>query len=315
MTAPLRDRCRHRWPELLRRFGIDSKFLVNRHGPCPICAGTDRFRFDNDKGEGTWICNQCGAGDGVKLLMLTKGWSFKEAADEIEKIVGTVKPQAAPRRPSDDWMKRLKNDLWSAGQSVDAADPVGKYLSSRGLSLSDYPRVLRFVEKCRYDERDGAKVKPAATFHPAMIARFDGPDGKPSTIHRTYLTHDGSKADLPKPRLLMPGDIAKGGAVRLAPAGPVMGIAEGIETALSAAKLWRVPCWAALNAGAMIQWEPPEGTESVLVFADNDSNFTGQEAGFMLAKRLKIARGLIVTVEFPPDVDTDWNDALRGDAA
>ena len=38
------------------------KLAKNKHSPCPICGGKDRFRFDDRDGRGTWICNQCGGG-------------------------------------------------------------------------------------------------------------------------------------------------------------------------------------------------------------------------------------------------------------
>ena len=48
-----------------RRWG---KGHQNRHQACPVCGGSDRFRFDDKEGRGTWFCNQCGAGDGLKLV-------------------------------------------------------------------------------------------------------------------------------------------------------------------------------------------------------------------------------------------------------
>lgn len=61
------------WPRILPALGI--QVLKNRHQPCPVCGGSDRFRFDDREGRGTWYCNQCGAGDGLKLV--EKGvWCF-----------------------------------------------------------------------------------------------------------------------------------------------------------------------------------------------------------------------------------------------
>ena len=43
-----------RWREILPHFGINAKFLVNRHGPCPLCRGVDRYRFDDLNGSGSY---------------------------------------------------------------------------------------------------------------------------------------------------------------------------------------------------------------------------------------------------------------------
>lgn len=312
MSGSLSERCRGRWRGLLPRFGVHRDFLdqgPKKHGPCPVCGGKDRFRFDDEGGRGTFFCNQCGAGDGFELLKRFKGWSFKEAAEEIDKIVGSVKPEAAPaRKRSEDWLKRIKNDLWQVGRFIGPSDPAGLYLAGRGIRLESYPPCLRFVEHCRYDD------KPA-THHPAMVARFVAPDGTPSTLHRTYLTMFGQKADVPEPRLLMPGGMAKGGAVRLAPTAPVLGIAEGIETALSATLLFQIPCWSALNAHGLMTWEPPDEVREVVIFPDNDASFTGLAAAYNLANRLTVGRKMKVTLHIPPDTGSDWNDALQADAA
>ncbi len=65
---PLKDRALGRWRGILPALGVPAKALSNRHGPCPMCGGKDRFRFDDKGGRGTWICSQCGAGDGIELV-------------------------------------------------------------------------------------------------------------------------------------------------------------------------------------------------------------------------------------------------------
>jgi putative DNA primase/helicase len=52
---------RHRWLDILTGLGVPAKFLRNKHGPCPMCGGKDRFRFDDKDGKGTFFCNGCGA--------------------------------------------------------------------------------------------------------------------------------------------------------------------------------------------------------------------------------------------------------------
>lgn len=56
--------------------GIKFKGNGKKHQPCPMCGGHDRFRCDDKKGTGTWICNQCGSGNGI---MLVQAYSKKDA--------------------------------------------------------------------------------------------------------------------------------------------------------------------------------------------------------------------------------------------
>jgi putative DNA primase/helicase len=113
----------------------------------------------------------------------------------------------------------------------------------------------------------------------------------------------------------MPGKIAQGGAIRLAPAAQALGIAEGIETALSAAILFDMPVWATTSEGLLKAWQPPQETKAVVIFGDNDANFVGQAAAYVLAKRLidearRDKRDLNVEVQIPGVIGQDWNDVL-----
>ncbi|MDX6806334.1 DUF7146 domain-containing protein [Terrihabitans rhizophilus] len=308
MTAPARDRCQGRWREILPRFGVDARYLTGKHGPCPICVGRDRFRFDDKEGRGTWICSQCGAGDGFALAMGVKKLDFREVAAEIETFVENM-PRTAPKvARSDVALREAMNRLWSGSKPLVHGDPVAAYLERRGIRLQEFPTVLRHAESCLFVEGG------SSTYHPAMLAKVTAPDGKPATIHRTYLTNDGQKAPVSDPRRIMPGKIEKGSAIRLAPAAPIMGIAEGIETALSAAIIWGIPCWAAVNSAMLMGWEPPECAAEIYVFGDNDEKFGGQSAAYALAHRLAAGqRALKARVELPIDPGLDWNDALQAE--
>lgn len=300
---PLAKRAEGRWKSILPALGVlSAKALSGKHGPCPMCGGKDRFRFDDKAGRGTWFCSKCGAGDGVKLVMEARGVEFREAAKLVENVVGSARV-IQPREERDDADKRrAAAALWDSGQRVTPDSIAGRYLAAR-CGLSAFPGCLRAVDELRYA---GEPVR----YLPALLARLDGPDGRPATVHRTYLSFSGGKADVPDPRRLMPGEVPKGSAVRLAPAGQVLGIAEGIETALSAAALFQMPVWAAVNATLMAQWSPPEGVERVVVFADNDASYAGQSAAYGLAARLS-AQGFRVDVEVPPGIGQDWNDVHR----
>jgi putative DNA primase/helicase len=63
----IRERARGHWPSILSRLAIHVPSGPMKHGPCPACVGTDRFRFDDKDGRGTWFCNQCSPQAGKAL--------------------------------------------------------------------------------------------------------------------------------------------------------------------------------------------------------------------------------------------------------
>lgn len=306
---PIWERARGRWPGILAAVGVPAKALRNRHGPCPMCGGKDRFRFDDKAGTGSWICSQCGAGNGVQFVQHFLRTDFRGAALEIEKHMDAAPVQATRQgqRADDGKTREAMASLWQRAKPISLDDAAGRYLQRR-LKLETFPGTLRQVPDERY-----ADAGQRATWHPAMIARVDPSDdaraaGERAALHRTYLTAAGHKADLPSPRKMM-GAMPTGAAVRLMPHGDVLGIAEGIETAFSASQLFGVPVWAALTADLLQAWEPPASVSTVMIFGDHDASFTGQAAAFGLGRRLK-AKGLTVAIEIPVRAGTDWNDFL-----
>ena len=55
------------------------------------------------------------------------------------------------------------------------------------------------------------------------------------------------------------------------------GCAEGLESALAATLLTRIPTWSAVNAGNMAQLRPPIWARHVTIFADHDEEATGMK--------------------------------------
>lgn len=298
----LKQDCTGKWIGIFESLGISVPLPPGNHGPCPTCrGGVDRFRLDKGSAvDGGWICNQCSpmAGDGVALVQRALGLSFPETLQRISEIVGTVEfaPQngnGSKRDPRKDL-----NELWQKSLKLTGSDPVSIYLQSRKISLQ--PADVRYCPNC-YESETKKEL-------PAMVALVRGFDGKPVTIHRTYL--DGrQKADIAAPKKLMPGICKLSGvAVRLMPHKELLGIAEGIETAMSAAQIfYGVPVWAAINSTLLETWEPPEGVRKVVIFADNDPNYTGQKSAYRLANKL-FSKDLIVNVEVP--AKKDFNDEL-----
>lgn len=298
----VRAAARGRWQDILADLGgIDRSRLVNRHGPCPCCGdGKDRFRFDDKGGDGTWFCNVCGAGDGFSLLAGMTGWDYSRALREVGDMLRVPRDGNTERtdelKSRRDWLRQMMREC-SADRS-----PLQRYLEGRGIST--LPPTLRYHPSLPYTV-DGKETGR----HPAMLAVVTGKDGSAQGIHRTYL------ADVATRKKLTPAVRSySGGAIQIMPAdGPVLAIAEGIETALSvhemtAARGKPVPAWAAGNTTLLEQWEPPEGVSRVLICADHDENYAGHAAAYRLAHRLATRKHPVDVEVRLPDAVGDWND-------
>lgn len=291
-----------RWPDVLTRMGLDAERLVNRHGPCPACGGTDRFRFDDKDGRGTWYCNACGAGDGLKLLQVVHGWSCGKAMHEVAELLGVAmdeKPrQDDDRRDRRAWLR----ELWR--ECSDDRQPLLDYLAGRGLTTA--PDTLRYHPALPYTV-EGEVVSR----HPAMLAQVLGKDGSVQGLHRTYLADVRTRK-----KLTTPVTSYTGAAIQLMAAGDTLAVAEGIETALAVHEIarrrdWSLPVWALGNTSLMKAWVPPEGVARVIVCADHDENYAGHAAAYALAHRLVTRHGLHCEVRMPPRPG-DWLDVWNG---
>lgn len=286
----LRDRARGRWGSILPMLGLAPSYLTGKHGPCPLCkAGKDRWRFVDRDGSGDWYCTHCGHGSGTDLLMKFLQVDFKEAAMRIEGVIGqaVVRPTKPVSKPDAGQCLAAMRRVWDAAVLIEVGSAVDTYLrTKRGIGLNKFPAALRFGQG-------------------AMLAKVVSMDDRAVNIQRTFLTGGAARIE----RRLMPGPVPGGSAVRLAPGGPTLGIAEGIETALSAHLLFGVPVWAVLSAGNMEKFCPPKGVKNLIVFADNDKNFVGQRAAYFCANRAASA-GVSVKIETPDKVGLDWNDVL-----
>lgn len=297
----IRDYVIGKWRGVLASFGLPDSALKDRHGPCPMCGGRDRFRFDNKEGRGTFYCNQCGSGDGWDFLMKFRGWDFAKAADEVRAICGRVQPEPIRQETTEEEKRKRLRELWTASSPIQRGDLADKYFRARGIDEAEYPKSLRFCPSCWYAHEK---------HYPALIAVVSDIDGKPVTLHRTWLAPDGSgKAPEDETRRIMPGKIPDGAAIRLGEADHSLGVAEGVETALSAMQIYEMPVWAVINTTMMEKWEPPVSVEELTIFADNDAKFGGQKAAYSLAHRLAV-KGLAVTVKVPELDGTDFNDIL-----
>ena len=186
--------------------------------------------------------------------------------------------------------------VWGGGRPA-AGTPAERYLAGRGLT-ADSPEL-------RYHPRTPHGPKPLTRFRPALIAAVRDESGLVA-VHRSFLDPRRPRlASLPDPRCGL-GRFGRG-AVRLGGVAPRLGLAEGIETALSASALFGMPCWATLGTERFrLVALPPQVTELVL-FLDNDAG--GRRAEGLARETF----GHVVRVEarYPRRPGDDWNDVLR----
>jgi len=309
-----------RWLDVLAVFAPALARALDRpgrHVPCPVHGGTDGFRLFRDVDQtGGGVCNTCGTfPDGFALLMWVNRWSFPEVLQAVAHTLGLEADRASrkswassprPRPPERDRESVIEalNRIWE--HSLDPTDrravPLRLYLSRRGLSgVKLDGDVVRFHPALQYWSRNHHDKLELVGRFPAMVALVIGSDGMPVTVHRTYLTPEGCKARVPEPRKLMgyPGDRLVGGAIRLFPSAPVLGVAEGIETALAVHLRTGMPVWSAVSAGLLARLEPPADTSLIVVWADRDRSGAGESAAKSLHERM-LRRGIPVAVHLPP---------------
>ncbi len=189
-------------------------------------------------------------------------------------------------------------DFWRAAR-VPIGTVTATYLHHRAITIA-IPATIR--------DHLGLRHGPTGQNFPAMVVAITGSDRKVIAIQRTFLRCDGrGKANVDQPKLSL-GPM-RDGAVRLGPAGPVLGIAEGIETGLSAMQLFDVPVWCSLSA---VRLDRTSGAREIHIFADNGT--AGHEAAERAAATYQ-GQSRRVVLKFPPEQFGDFNDLLRTEAA
>lgn len=276
------------WREILTGLGIDARALTNKHGPCPGCGGTDRFRFDDQEGRGTFVCGRGGdplAGDGFDLLGHVYGWDNGEAMRQVAAYLGLddrqpmseaerakLKRHAAARQAKEEAERKARQEdaarraraILEAAQGDPAAHP---YAVKKAVPLG--PLVKR-----------GAW--PQRGWDDALLVPIYGPDGKPWTLEA--ISPDGDK------------DYLAGGRKRggFHPLGKIRGadrvlIGEGLATVAAAHAVMGWPAVAAMDAGNLldvartVQALAPDA--ALILLADNDTKEDGSNPGLVAAHK------------------------------
>jgi putative DNA primase/helicase len=171
------------------------------------------------------------------------------------KLVG--KPDVKQHTTLSDWGR----ELWGSTQELSGI--AEDYLMARHCCLPPRYGDLRWHPALKH---------PSGYVGAALVALItDIHPNAPLSLHRTWITPTG-KAAIDTPRLLLGNHSIDGGVIRLWPDDEVvaiLGIAEGIETALSLA--WApMPVWAAIDAGHLAKFPLLDGIQTLVIAQDND---------------------------------------------
>ncbi|EHU5157714.1 toprim domain-containing protein [Salmonella enterica] len=299
-----------RWPEILEHFDLPPITGKNHYrGECPVCGARGKFRIDDRDGAGTWIC-VCGSGDGMKLVTLTQGKPFNEICTEIDHLIGNDYQQV--KIPVNSSATSLRKRVLSKFSKLEALRGTSgaAYLNSRGI-FNLPAEAIRFNAKQRHN---------GGVFQSLYSLATDD-KGELCYLHQTLL--DGTKkADIGSSAKRLKSlqednylDHARSVAIRMFPVASTLGIAEGIETALSAHQIYKVNTWATINSGFMKKFRVPAGVLHLIIFADRDENSaTGLAAAYECAHANLLAKNDLQRVSvYWPDHDDFNNMLMNGD--
>jgi putative DNA primase/helicase len=211
---------------------------------------------------------------------------------------GEISPSRVPIGNANHEPDAAALTIWRNGKPAAAGTTVAEYLERRGIPLTPPPSL-----------RCGSVMHLSRYEMPTMVAAVQRPDGQVVAVQTTILTPKGAQAAVSVPKVTT-GALGDG-AVRFAAAAEVMGIAEGVETALSAQTMAEIPVWASLGCQRLHRVELPELVREVHIFGDNDA--PGRTAA-QRAAEVHMALGRHVVLRFPPDGLKDFNDLLNADA-
>ena len=296
-----------RWSEIFEHFGLPAITGKNHFkGECPLCGRKGKYRCDNKDGTGSYIC-VCGSGDGWSLLTAKTGKSFKALATEVDEIIGnqfaTNPNYSNPVRTS---LAQQRERVSRKFSTLTALRGTGADSYLKGRGINSLP-----MESVKYCDKQPAEGKTLQ----AIWALATDDRGELCYLHRTLLNSD-KKAEVTAAKKMNKLqedsylEYAKSVAIRMFPVSSTLGIAEGIETALSCHQITKCNTWATMNTAFMKKFRVPAGVKNLIIFADADSNGAGHWAAFECAAANLHAKNDLESVSVRWPAQGDFNDVL-----
>ncbi|EJO2705746.1 toprim domain-containing protein [Salmonella enterica] len=302
-----KDAATGHWPKIFEYYGLPP-VTGKRHfkGKCPICGGVGKFRCDDKDGKGTWVC-VCGSGDGMSLVLQATGKPWVVICEEIDGLTGNVyeRERQNTGKPASKIATDRERVIRKFGRLSPLQGTSGEaYLQRRGI-LELPEEGVGFCDKQTCNGHE----------YQALYSLATDDKGALCYLHRTLLDGD-RKADVVAAKKLMALqessylEYAGSVAIRMFPPASTLGIAEGIETALSCRQIYRCNVWSVMNTAFMEKFIAPPGVNHLVIFADNDTHGAGLAAAFKCGKNNILSRNDVEKVSIRwPDLP-DFNDML-----
>lgn len=128
--------------------GISFSQPAHQHQACPMCGGSDRFRCDDKRGEGTWICSQCGAGNGFMLVQQYTGLDVYETNKLIAGAIGLDATSEVTDEQRAQWQsQQVEREAAEKAEKrqarIDAASRAQSTWGNAKPAADDHPYLLR----------------------------------------------------------------------------------------------------------------------------------------------------------------------------
>ena len=291
-----------KWDYIFHSLGIEVG--NGKHCPCPICGGKDRFRFDNQNGRGTYICNQCGSGDGLELIKNYYHHSTKEASIKVAECLNLpnqsnqIREKTVFRKRDSEQLNNNnipENPVCKKVEYLLSKTTLGQseYLTKKGLTfdlpLLDNGRIFAPMLNLhneyaggQFIESDGSKHLMKGSNKKGAFILVSSILSRPAEVRAKVLTHN---------------EII---------------ICEGLATGISIAEFRHRDAIiiAAVDAGNLIHVAKAirdvNQTAKIIIAGDND---IGQSPNKGLAKAMEAAQAVNGYYSIPDtDLKADWDD-------
>jgi phage/plasmid primase-like uncharacterized protein len=270
-----------------------------------------------DPARGIWRCHETGAGGGILDLVVHAGAAGdrRAAADWLRRAgwlnhaVDTLRSVPTAGAPAVDTAnaarrRQAARAIWQAAGAIDRTDGHAYLTQARAIPAD---LALRSRNLRAHPTVPIRPLAPDGRVGPALVARAQAPDGTSIGVHITWLAPGGTNKAAGTARKML-GEGFGGASVRLGDGSDVV-VAEGIESALSAAHALNLSPVAALSAGGVAAWRPWPGLLRIVFAPDRDPSGVGERAARAAADRLTRAGWTVDGFALPPPPHCDWNDA------